>query len=147
MPGLMFPKTGSTKKKRRSHPDSILQKKEEGYCYLCAMLKNDWRACRREEHHIFFSAHQRQLSEEYGLKVYLCSRHHREGKEAVHQNQKIRRMLEARLDMDENMGNLNDRITRQARATFHRPAFQGTILEPRGQQDNDSAITENGASE
>lgn len=112
MPGLMFPKTGSTKKKRRSHPDSILQKKEEGYCYLCAMLKNDWRACRREEHHIFFSAHQRQLSEEYGLKVYLCSRHHREGKEAVHQNQKIRRMLEAR-----------------------------------GQQDNDSAITENGASE
>lgn len=96
MPGLMFPKTGTTKKKRRSHPDSILQRKEEGYCYLCAMLRDDWRACSREEHHIFFSAHQRQLSEEYGLKVYLCSRHHREGKEAVHQNQKIRRMLEAR---------------------------------------------------
>lgn len=54
---------------------------------------------------------------------------------------------EARLDMDENMGNLNDRVTRQARATFHRPAFQGTILEPRGQQDNDSAITEDGTSE
>ena len=28
----------------------------------------------------------RPLSEKYGLKVYLCVRHHREGKEAVHKN-------------------------------------------------------------
>lgn len=92
----MFPKTGPQKKKRRSHPASIMQKKEEGYCYLCALLENNWRPCGyREEHHVFFSAHQKPLSEEYGLKVYLCRRHHREGPDAVHQNQRNRRILEA----------------------------------------------------
>ena len=63
---------------------------------LCALLEDNWRPCGyREEHHVFFSAHQRQLSEEYGLKVYLCLRHHREGPMAAHQNQKVRRLLEA----------------------------------------------------
>ena len=96
MSGLMFPKTGPQKKKRRSHPDSIMQKKEKGYCYLCALLEDNWRPCGyREEHHVFFSAHQKPLSEEYGLKVYLCRRHHRESPYAVHQNRKNRRILEA----------------------------------------------------
>ena len=96
MSGLMFPKAGAQKRKRRHHPDSIMQRKEDGYCYLCALLEDNWRPCGyREEHHVFFSAHQRQLSEEYGLKVYLCRRHHREGPEAVHQNQQNRRILEA----------------------------------------------------
>lgn len=93
--GLMFPKT-TTKKKRKSHPKSILHNKEDGTCYLCMILDGEYRQQGGlEEHHIFFSKHQRPLSEEYGLKVYLCRRkHHREGPEAVHQNQRIRRMLE-----------------------------------------------------
>ena len=96
MSGLMFPKPGPQKKKRRHHPASIMQRKEDEYCYLCALLENNWRPCGyREEHHVFFSAHQRQLSEEYGLKVYLCLQHHREGPMAAHQNQKVRRLLEA----------------------------------------------------
>ena len=95
MSGLMFPKAGPQIRKRR-HPASIMQQKEDGYCYLFALLEDNWRPCGyREEHHVFFSAHQRQLSEEYGLKVYLCRRHHREGLEAVHQNQRNRRILEA----------------------------------------------------
>ena len=97
MSGLMFPKTGPQKKKRRSHPDSIMQKKEKGYCYLCELLEDNWRPCGyREEHHVFFSAPQKPLSEEYGLKVYLCRRHHRESPDAVHQNWKNRRMLETK---------------------------------------------------
>ena len=95
MSGLMFQKPG-LQRKRRHHPASIMQRKEDGYCYLCALLENNWRPCGyREEHHVFFSAHQKPLSEEYGLKVYLCRQHHRESPEAVHQNQRNRRILEA----------------------------------------------------
>lgn len=43
----------------------------------------------------FFSKKLRPMSEEYGLKVYLCHRHHREDPEAVHQNWRNRRILEA----------------------------------------------------
>lgn len=101
MSGLMFPKAGPQKRKRCHHPDSIMQRKEDGYCYLCALLEDNWRPCGyREEHHVFFSAHQRRLSEEYGLKVYLCWRHHRESQDAVHQNQRNRRILEAQGQQD-----------------------------------------------
>ncbi len=93
---LLFPKPRH-KKKRRSHPKSILQNKEEGTCYLCILLEQNYsRRQIREEHHIFYSKCQRRLSEQYGLKVYLCLRHHREGNEAVHNNRKIRRLLEAK---------------------------------------------------
>lgn len=92
----MFPKV-TVKKKRKHHPASLLHSKEERTCYLCMLLeKNFVRHLYLEEHHIFFSGHQRFLSEEYGLKVYLCCRHHREGPEAVHRNQENRRLLEAR---------------------------------------------------
>jgi hypothetical protein len=47
-----------------------------------------------EEHHIF-GGPNRSLSEEYGLKVYLCRQHHIYGLEAVHQNAEIRRQLQA----------------------------------------------------
>ena len=87
--GLMFPKEGPKKKRRRAHPASIMHRKEE-------LLESDFRIYGyREEHHVFFSGHQRAISEEYGLKVYLCYRHHREGPEAVHNNKRHRRMLEA----------------------------------------------------
>ena len=96
MSGLMFPKPGPGKKKRQSHPDSILHRKEDGTCFLCILLDDNWRVQGGlEEHHIFFSAHQRPLSEQYGLKVYLCRRHHQDGPLAVHKNQQVRRRLEA----------------------------------------------------
>lgn len=47
---------------------SILQ--EERECYICGNP-------RVEEHHIF-GAYNRPLSEQYGLKVWLCPLHHRE---------------------------------------------------------------------
>ena len=36
-----------------------------------------------------------ELSEKYGLKVYLCLYHHEIGREAVHQNADINKMLKA----------------------------------------------------
>jgi len=94
--GLIFPKPKKTKK-RKSHPESIMHRKEDGTCYLCMLLDGEYRQQGGlEEHHVFYSKHQRALSEEYGLKVYLCRRkHHREGPVAVHNNREIRRMLEA----------------------------------------------------
>lgn len=94
--GLMFPKQQKRKKHRR-HPKSILQDKADKKCYLCILMEDDWSTypC-LEEHHIFFSKHQRALSEQYGLKVYLCPHHHRIGPLAVHNNQKCRRKLEAK---------------------------------------------------
>ena len=94
--GLMFPKEGTKKKRRRAHPASIMHRKEDGTCFLCMLLEGNFQVYGyREEHHVFFSGHQRALSEEYGLKVYLCYRHHREGPDAVHNNKRYRRMLEA----------------------------------------------------
>lgn len=91
--GLMFPKTRG-KKKRKSHPKSILHEKD-GTCYLCMLLHDDYRVKTTQEHHIFFGSANRRLSEEYGLKVYLCAeKHHEHGKESVHENEKNRRLLE-----------------------------------------------------
>lgn len=43
-----------------------------------------------EEHHIFFGAGRRRLSEKAGLKVKLCYLHHRDGKNGVHgQNREL----------------------------------------------------------
>ena len=75
MSGLKFPKE-ETKKKRMSHPASILGSRK-GRCYLCS------RYGQTEEHHIF-GGPNRTLSEKYGLKVYLCISCHRTGSKAVH---------------------------------------------------------------
>ena len=47
------------------------------------------------EHHVIHGWANRKLSEKYGLKVYLCLSHHEIGREAVHQNAKINKMLKA----------------------------------------------------
>lgn len=75
--GLLFPKQ-KTKKKRKRHPPSIICRDKKS-CYLCG------RYGYTEEHHIF-EGPNRELSEEYGLKVYLCLYCHREGKQAAHKN-------------------------------------------------------------
>lgn len=48
--------------------DSILQKKRE--CYFCGFKAG------LECHHIFAGVANRRISEKYGLKVWLCHRHH-----------------------------------------------------------------------
>ena len=65
---------------------SIMHEKD-GTCYLCILLNRDHRVHQYvEEHHVIYGKGNRPLSEKYGLKVYLCLGHHREGKEAVHKN-------------------------------------------------------------
>lgn len=53
---------------------SIIQDKKE--CLICG----SWMV---EDHHIFFGVGKRPLSEKYGLKVWLCNRHHT-GSAGVH---------------------------------------------------------------
>lgn len=92
MGGLMFPKEGK-RKKRKKHAESILQPKEEKWCYLCAMLYGDYSEKRVHEHHICFGKN-RAVSEELGLKVNLCvDRHHEHGPEAVHRNHEMAEKL------------------------------------------------------
>ena len=60
--------------------DSIIQ--DEKVCYLCGRNGN---GDRLEEHHILFGNPNRDHSEKYGLKVWLCGeRCHRNGKNAAH---------------------------------------------------------------
>lgn len=54
---------------------SIIQTKKE--CFECMSYSN------LEEHHIFFGIANRKLSEQDGLKVWLCYNHHR-GTNGVH---------------------------------------------------------------
>lgn len=53
---------------------SIIQDRKE--CIICG----SWNV---EDHHIFFGAAKRKISEKYGLKVWLCPTHHR-GTNGVH---------------------------------------------------------------
>lgn len=82
---MLFPKP-QTKKKRKKHRESLLQNKESRICYLCARRGGDysWKQV-LEEHHIF-GGPNRHLSEEYGLKVYICPECHRTSARAVHQD-------------------------------------------------------------
>lgn len=87
MEGLLFPKPGK-QKKRKKHARSIIHQ-TEGTCYLCMLLHGNCRYhTTLHEHHIF-GGRNRPKSEEYGLKVKLCVEHHETGKEAVHKNAAI----------------------------------------------------------
>jgi hypothetical protein len=71
---------------------SIMQSDDRS-CYLCELLKNDYMHQYVEEHHIFGNHANRKLSTKYGLTVYLCIWHHREGKDAVHNNAEMMNLL------------------------------------------------------
>lgn len=71
---------------------SILQKDKE--CYICRRMYNLRTARGLEEHHILFGRGRRELSERYGLKVWLCHNHHNEPPLGVHYNPETRRELE-----------------------------------------------------
>ena len=79
--------------RRKKHKPSILHSKD-GTCYLCEKLNRDFRRHQvLHEHHIF-GGPDRSISEEEGLKVYLCLAHHIDGPEAVHNNHKNMRLLQ-----------------------------------------------------
>lgn len=65
---------------------SLLQRKEDGQCYLCLHLMDDAYRKGTVEHHIYEGTGRRKLSEQYGMKVYLCPGHHNMSNESVHMN-------------------------------------------------------------
>jgi hypothetical protein len=56
--------------------NSILQEKKE--CYKCKTTYD------LHSHHIFSGTANRKLSEQYGLKIWLCSRHHNMSNAGIH---------------------------------------------------------------
>lgn len=58
--------------------ESIIQR--EKCCYVCYTTQG------LEEHHCLEGTANRELSEKYGLKVWLCGRHHRDSQYGVHFN-------------------------------------------------------------
>ena len=71
---------------------SIIQADRE-HCFICGRNSHaDYWGL--EEHHIFEGHGRRELSEQYGLKVYICGdRCHRNGKDSVHKNAKVNRAV------------------------------------------------------
>lgn len=59
---------------------SVIQ--TEKVCYRCGSPYV-------EDHHIFFGNPNREHSEQYGLKIWLCHMDHRNGSEAPHRNRKV----------------------------------------------------------
>ena len=57
---------------------SILQKEKE--CYYCKTTLN------LEEHHCLYGTANRRIAERFGLKVWLCSEHHRGRNTQPHQD-------------------------------------------------------------
>lgn len=91
---LMYPKKAPGKKRRIKHPPSILKGNSPGECYICEKFGIIRYWTYLEEHHIFDGNPGRRISEENGFKVKLCARHHRLGKDAVHSNITMMRILQ-----------------------------------------------------
>lgn len=73
---------------------SIMHNRQDGTCYLCMLLHNDYsRKTNLEEHHVMEGTANRRLSEHYGLKVYLDPEHHRTSRESPHQDREISDLL------------------------------------------------------
>ena len=81
---MMYPKK-KTRKRRRRHPESIIQKKN-GRCLLCQLLEGDTSIKRGLHKHHIYGGPNRTVSEENGFTCYLCRRHHMDGPAAVHNN-------------------------------------------------------------
>lgn len=73
---------------------SVIQGKKE--CYVCHATLN------LHEHHIFYGTSNRKKSEKYGLKIWLCARHHNLSNEGVHFNKEldisIKRMAQSKFE-------------------------------------------------
>ena len=68
--------------------ESIMQN-DRSHCLMCL------RAMPLEEHHVMGGTANRKLSEQYGLKVYICPYCHRIGKDAVHKSAERANALKA----------------------------------------------------
>lgn len=82
--GLLFPKPGKKKRKRIKPRVSCLQI-HDGRCFLCMLEGNNFYYPDIEKHHVF-NGPDRDASEEDGMTVDLCAKHHRDGPKAVHNN-------------------------------------------------------------
>ena len=61
--------------------ESIIQSDKE--CYVCRTTSD------LHSHHIYFGNSNRKQSEKYGMKVWLCGRHHNMSNEGVHFNKEL----------------------------------------------------------
>lgn len=62
---------------------SIMQENKK-ICYICSKIGMGREQRGLEEHHIYGGHGRREISERYGMKVYLCPGHHQFGPDAVH---------------------------------------------------------------
>lgn len=60
---------------------SIIQENKE--CWVCGTIYG------LHDHHIIYNTANRRLSEKYGLKVWLCGKHHNLSNEGVHFNREL----------------------------------------------------------
>ncbi len=106
---------------------SIMHDKKSGTCYLCMLLNGDDSRKTTQEHHVVFGTSNRRLSEQYGLKVYLCMAHHLHdgGPYAVHRNKDIRDMLDREAQKAFESAYPNESF----RAIFGRNYWVGEVLE------------------
>ena len=75
---------------------SIMQDKSKHRCYICDIFCGDGSVKPYLEEHHVFGGPRRKKSEHYGLKVYLCRKHHIHagGPEAVHRNHETCLMIQ-----------------------------------------------------
>ena len=69
---------------------SIMQSRRE--CYVCRMLYGVVTERGLEEHHVL-NGPLRPMAEQYGLKVWLCHRHHNEPGYSAHFDHRLRLYL------------------------------------------------------
>lgn len=60
---------------------SIIQEEKE--CFVCKTRQG------LHKHHVFYGTANREKSEQYGLTVWLCGRHHNMSDEGVHFNKEL----------------------------------------------------------
>ena len=74
-----------------------MHNKADRTCYLCMLLNGDYSTrTGLQAHHAMPGTANRRLSEQYGLKVYLCLQHHTAGPMAVHNNAGLRDMVKGK---------------------------------------------------
>lgn len=76
---------------------SIMQSRKE--CYVCRMMYNVATVQGLEEHHVL-NGPLRPLAERYGLKVWLCHKHHNEPGYSAHFDHHLRLHLKQQAQRD-----------------------------------------------
>lgn len=90
--GLMFPKSGKQKRRKKHAKSSILQREaDKRRCWLCMRLNGDYSEHAQgtlHKHHVYMGP-LRDVSEAEGFFVWLCPQHHEFGQDAVHKNREM----------------------------------------------------------